>query len=74
MERFDSSQLHLFDDKPYFVHEFKFPNVYELPRRLEANQGHDNTFDFTQDDVEADTVRALIFNLPRRIIPPDEAA
>jgi hypothetical protein len=63
----------LFDDSPY-IHRFTTPNVVPLPTREVVNTGHDDAFDYTPDDVEADKVRALIFDFPRRIVPPDEAA
>lgn len=68
----------LFDDTPY-IHRYDVPNVTPLPFRRVENTGHDETFDHlkcevTADDVETDIVRARIFDFPRRIAPPDEAA
>jgi hypothetical protein len=66
----NGEQMRLFDHKRYVEHHFILPNVVELRPLPVENTGHD-TF---AEDVEADELRAKIFDFPRRLEPPDRAA
>jgi hypothetical protein len=63
-------QLELFDNKPYVRAGFLLPNVVEFPQHVVENNLHD---DFIE-QLEADEVSARIFDFPRKLTPPDEAA
>jgi hypothetical protein len=78
MERSNSEnkpyeQMGLFNKDEYRRH-FMMPNVIPLPIPLVENTGHDDFADVTLDDLEADILRAKIFDFPRRLPSPPEAA
>lgn len=72
MERPDinGQQIPLFDSKRFIQHRFLLPNVVEFPRHVVENNLHDDFID----DLEAEEVRARVFDFPRRITPPDQVA